>query len=265
MGLMKKMTKDKFDLTGKVAILTGATKGIGEGMARGLAEYGATVVISSRKQEAVDKVAAEYNAAGLSAMGMVCHVGKADHRENLVKAVMEKYGRIDCLINNAAINPYYGPLHKLPQAALLKTMDVNVNAILALSNEVFPIMKKQGGGSIINISSTSGLHADENNAAYNISKAALIMLGQNQAQEWGKYNIRVNTVCPGFVKTKLSEVLLSDEANAKKIKQAAALKRYGTADEFAGLAVFLASDASSFMTGATLLNDGGLLLAPIIS
>ena len=259
------MTKEKFDLTGKVAIITGASKGIGEGMARGLAEFGATVVISSRSQEAVDTVAAQYQAEGLSAIGIECHVGKADHRESLVNKVMEKFGRIDVLINNAAINPFVGPIHKMPEAAYLKTMDVNLNAIIALSNLVFPIMKKQGKGSIIHISSVAGLHADEYNAAYNMSKAALIMLGQNQAIEWGKFNVRVNTICPGFVKTKLSEVLVQDEAMSKKLKQNTALRRFGTTDDFAGLAVFLASDASAFMTGSTIVNDGGLLLAPIIN
>jgi len=258
------MTKDKFDLTGKVAILTGASKGIGEGMARGLAEYGATVIISSRKQEACEKVAAQYRAEGLSAMAMECHVGKSEHRNKLINKVLEQHGRIDILINNAAVNPYFGPIENIPEAAYQKTMDINLGAIISLSNLCFPHMKKQGGGSIINISSTSGIHPDENNTAYNLSKAALIMLSKNQAMEWGKYNVRVNTICPGFVKTKLSEMLIADEKNAAKIKNAAAMKRYGTPDEFAGLAVFLASDASSFMTGATILNDGGLMLAPII-
>lgn len=257
------MIKEKFNLTGKVAIITGASKGIGEAMARGMAEFGATVIVSSRKQEAVDAVAAQFQSEGLSAIGIECHIAKAEHRQVLVDKVMEKYGRIDILINNAGTNPYFGPIHKMPENLYQKTMDININAAMALSNLVYPIMKEQGGGSIIHISSIEGFHASKMMAAYNISKAALIMLGNNQAIEWGKHNIRVNTICPGYVKTKLSEALLSNEELVKKFEKNCALGRYSTPDEMAGLAVFLASDASSYMTGSTIVNDGGLLHAPL--
>ena len=257
------MIKEKFNLTGKVAIITGASKGIGEAMARGMAEFGATVVVSSRKQAAVDVVAKQFQAEGLSAIGIECHVGNAEHRENLVEQVMAKYGKIDILINNAGTNPYFGPIHKMPENLYQKTMDVNINSAMALSNLVFPIMKAQGGGSIIHISSIEGFHATKLMAAYNISKTALIMLGKNQAIEWGKHNIRVNTICPGYVRTKLSEALLSNEEVVKKFEANCALGRYSTPDEMAGLAVFLASDASSYMTGSTIVNDGGLLHAPL--
>ena len=257
------MIKEKFNLTGKVAIITGASKGIGEAMARGMAEFGATVVVSSRKQAAVDAVAEQFQSEGLSAVGIECHVAKAEHREALVQQVLEKYGRIDILINNAGTNPYFGPIHKMPEAAYQKTMDVNINSAMALSNLAFPIMKEQSGGSIIHVSSIEALHPSKMMTAYNISKAALKMLGQNQAVEWGKYGIRVNTICPGYVKTKLSEALLSNEELVKSFEQNCALGRYSTPDEMAGLAVFLASDASSYMTGSTIVNDGGLLHAPL--
>ncbi|MGB0932406.1 MAG: SDR family NAD(P)-dependent oxidoreductase [Chitinophagales bacterium] len=257
------MIKEKFDLTGKIAIITGASKGIGEAMARGMAEFGATVVVSSRKQEAVDAVAQQFQSEGLSAIGIECHVANAEHRENLVNKVMEKYGRIDILINNAGTSPYYGPIHKMPENLYQKTMDVNLNSAIALSNLVFPIMKKQGSGSIMHIASIEGLHPSKMMVAYNLSKAAMIMLGKNQAIEWGKYNIRVNTICPGYVRTKLSEALLKDETMHESLKKNAALGRYATPDEMAGLAVFLASDASSYMTGSTIVNDGGLLHAPL--
>jgi len=257
------MIKEKFNLGGKVAIITGASKGIGEAMARGMAEFGATVVISSRKQAAVDAVAQQFQSEGFEATGIECHVAKEEHREALVKKVMDKYGRIDILINNAGTNPYFGPIHKMPQSAYQKTMDVNINSAMELSNLVYPIMKAQGGGSIIHISSIEGLHPSSMMAAYDISKTALIMLGKNQAVEWGKYNIRVNTICPGYVKTKLSEALLSNEALVKSFEKNCALGRYSTPDEMAGLAVFLASDASSYMTGSTIVNDGGLLHAPL--
>ncbi len=257
------MIKEKFNLSNKVAIITGASKGIGEAMARGMAEFGATVVVSSRKQAAVDAVAEQFQSEGLSAIGIECHVAKAEHREALVQKVLEKYGRIDILINNAGTNPYFGPIHKMPEAAYQKTMDVNINAAMALSNLVYPIMKEQGGGSIMHISSISGLHSAAMMAAYDISKHALVALGKNQAIEWGKHNIRVNTICPGYVKTKLSEALLSNETLVKSFEKNCALGRYSTPDEMAGLAVFLASDASSYMTGSTIVNDGGLLHAPL--
>lgn len=257
------MIKEKFNLTGKVAIVTGASKGIGEAMARGMAEFGAKVVVSSRKQEAVDAVAAAFQKDGLEATGIECHVAKPDHRENLVQKTLEKYGRIDILINNAGTNPYFGPIVNMSLEIYQKTMDINLNAALVLSNLVHPHMKKVGGGSIIHISSIEGLHASQMMSAYNMSKAALIMLGNNQAAEWGRDNIRVNVICPGFVKTKLSAALVENEDMSKKLIRNTALKRIASPEEMAGLAVFLASDASSYCTGSTIVNDGGLMHAPL--
>ena len=258
------MIKEKFNLNNKVAIITGASKGIGESIARGLAEFGANVVISSRKQESVDKVASQFNSDGLSAIGIECHVAKEEQQKELIRKVMKKYGRIDILINNAGTNPYFGPIDKMPLEIYQKTMDINTNSAISLSNLVYPIMKKQGGGSIIHVSSIEGLHPSKMMAAYNISKTALIMLGNNQAIEWGKDNIRVNVICPGYVKTKLSAALLEHEASYKSFLKNTALGRVSTPDEMAGLAVFLASDASSYMTGSKIVNDGGLLHSPLI-
>lgn len=181
----------------------------------------------------------------------------------LNRYAQEKYGRIDILVNNAGTSPYFGPLHKMPENLYQKTMDVNLSSAIELSNLVFPILKKQGGGSIIHISSIEGLHPSKMMAAYNLSKTAMIMLGKNQAIEWGKYNIRVNTICPGYVRTKLSEALLVDEAKNASLQENAALGRYAMPDEIAGLAVLLASDAGSYMTGSTVVVDGGLLHAPL--
>ena len=257
--------KSLFDLTGKVAIVTGASKGIGEAMARGMAEFGASVVISSRKQEAVDAVADAFVKDGLEAKGIACHVANEDQRKHLIESTLDAYGRIDILINNAGTNPYFGPIEDMPMAAYQKTMDINLNAPLELSRMAFPHMKKVGGGSVIHVSSIEGLHATAGFAAYNLSKAGMIMLAQNQAAEWGKDNIRVNVICPGLVKTKLSAALWSNEENLKKFKRNIPLKRMAMPDEMAGLAVFLASDASSYMTGSVLVNDGGILHAPVLS
>ncbi|MEL6717610.1 MAG: glucose 1-dehydrogenase [Bacteroidota bacterium] len=251
--------KPLFDLTGKVAIVTGASKGIGESMARGLAEFGAKVVVSSRKQEAVDAVAESFRADGLEAIGIACHVGRAEQRKALVDKVLEEYGRIDILINNAATNPYFGPIQDMTEEVYHKTMQINMDAALFMSNLVYPSMKVNGGGSIIHISSIEGLHASAGFAAYNLSKASVIMLTKNQATEWGKDNIRVNAICPGLVKTKLSQALWSNEAIMKKAERTIPMGRMASTQEMAGLAVFLASDASSYMTGSTLVNDGGIL------
>ena len=257
--------KKLFNLDGKVAIITGASKGIGEAMARGLAEHGASVVISSRKQDAVDEVAASYRKEGLDAIGIACHVADSAQCQNLINQTMAYYGRIDILINNAGTNPYFGAIQDMPQNVYQKTMDINLNAPMVLSNLCYPHMKAVEGGSIIHISSIEGLHATAKFAAYNVSKAGLVMLAQNQAAEWGKDNIRVNVICPGLVKTKLSQMLWQDESNLKAFQQNIPLQRMAQPDEMAGLAVFLACNASSYMTGAVLVNDGGILHAPIMS
>lgn len=251
--------KQLFQLDNKVAIVTGASKGIGEAMARGLAEFGAKVVISSRKQDAVDDVAANFQADGLEAVGIACHVGKSDDCENLVQKTIEQYGRVDILINNAGTNPYFGPINAMSNEAYQKTMDINLNSAIKLSNLVYPHMKLQGGGSIIHISSVEGYHATKYMPAYNISKAALIMLGKNQAVEWGHDKVRVNIICPGFVKTKLSAALWKDEKMHESLIRSTPLERLAHPDEMAGLAVFLASNASSFCTGEAIVNDGGIL------
>ena len=258
------MIKEKFDLTNKVAVITGASKGIGKAMALGLAEFGATVIVSSRKQEAVDSVAEEFIKLGFSALGIECHMAKKEDRIKLVEKIIKKYGRIDILINNAGTNPYFGPISKMPEDLYQKTMDINVNSAIELSNLVYPYMKKQGGGSIIHISSIEGLHPSPFMAAYNISKTALIMAGKNQSIEWGRHNIRVNSICPGYVKTKLSAGLLQNEASKDAFLKNVSLGRGSLPDEMAGLAVFLASDASSYLTGTSIVNDGGIMNAPLI-
>ena len=251
--------RSRFDLTGKVAIVTGSSKGIGEAMARGLAEFGASVVISSRDQASVDQVAEQYRADGLEATAIACHVGDADDRKTLIEQTIAHYGRLDILINNAATNPYFGPVEGLTAAAYQKTLDVNLTAALELSNLALPHLRASGAGCVLHISSVEGLHASANFAAYNVSKAGLIMLGKSQATEWARDNVRVNVICPGLVKTKLSRALWEDEATEQHMKKLIPLRRMATPDEVAGVAVWLASPAASYVTGSTVVVDGGMV------
>jgi len=250
----------RFDLNEKVAIITGASKGIGEAMARGLAEFGAKVVVSSRKQEAVDAVADELKAAGLEATGIACHVGKNDQLQNLVDQTIETYGGIDILINNAAINPVFGPLTEANEALFDKIMSVNLKACFLLANLCHPHMKKRGGGSVINIASVEGLKPGFGLGLYSVSKAGLIMLTQNQAREWGAEGIRANAICPGLIQTKFSAALWQNEQILKKITGELPFSRMAQPEEIAGLAVFLASDAASYCTGSVFTADGGHMI-----
>ncbi len=253
--------KSKFDLTGKVAIITGSSKGIGLSIARGLAENGAKVVISSRKQDAVDAMAQEFKKAGLEAIGIACHIGDGEQREQLIAKTMEAYGRIDVLVNNAAINPFYGPLEAAEEEVFDKIMNVNVKAPWLLSNLALPHMKGTGGGSIINIASVEGIHPGFRLGLYSITKSALIMLTKNQAKEWGKHGIRSNVVCPGLIKTKFSESLWSNEKLVEQYTGIVPLKRVAEPDEMAGIVMLLASDAGSYMTGGVYTADGGYLIS----
>ncbi len=250
----------RFNLTDKVAIITGASKGIGECMARGLAEFGAKVVVSSRKQEAVDAVAAELKAAGLEATGIACHVGHEAQLKNLVEQTLAIYGRIDILINNAAINPIFGPLSEATPEVFDKIMNVNVKACFLLANLCYPHLKKNGG-SIINIASVEGLKPGFGLGLYSVSKAALIMLTQNQAREWGQDGIRANAICPGLIQTKFSAALWKNEQLLDDIVGEIPAGRMAQPEEMAGLAVFLASDAGSYCTGSVYTADGGHMIA----
>ncbi len=250
-----------FDLSGKVAVITGASKGIGERIARGLASFGAKVVVSSRKQEAVEIVAGAMQKDGLDATGIVCHVGDETQRKNLIEQTVSQFGGIDILVNNAAINPVYCPLVEADDGLFDKIMDVNLKAPFLLANLVHPIMKKRGGGSIINIASVEGLKPSFGLGLYSVSKAALIMLTQNQAKEWGADGIRSNAICPGIVKTKFSAAIWQNEAILQQMEKQLPAGRMALPDEMAGIAVFLASGASSYCTGGVYTADGGHMIA----
>ncbi|MBX2816770.1 MAG: SDR family oxidoreductase [Saprospiraceae bacterium] len=246
-----------FDLTDKVAIITGASRGIGAAMAAALVHHGAKVVVSSRSDEAVQAVAQHL---GERALGVACHVGKAPDLINLVEQTVTHYGGVDILINNAATNPVFGPLSETTAAAFDKVMEINVKACMLLSNLCYPKMKERGGGSIINIASVEGVKPSPGLGVYSVSKAALIMLTKSQAKEWGADNIRCNAICPGLIKTKFSAALWQNEKILSQFEKSIPLGRMGASDEIAGLAVYLASSASSYTTGAVYGADGGYLL-----
>lgn len=251
----------QFNLAGKVAIITGSSKGIGKAIAKGLAENAAQVVISSRSQEACDAVANELRAAGLKAIGIACHIGKAAQRENLVAQTMEAFGRIDILVNNAAINPVFGPVEEVDPAIFDKIMEVNVKAPWSLSNLVLPHLQAHKNGSIINIASVEALTPGFGLGIYSTSKAAILMLSKNQAKEWGKHGVRVNAICPGLIKTKFSAALWQNEKILGKIQKTLPSQRMGMPEEMVGLACLLASDAGSYMTGGVYTADGGYMIA----
>jgi NAD(P)-dependent dehydrogenase (short-subunit alcohol dehydrogenase family) len=248
----------QFDLRNKVAVVTGASKGIGESMARLLAAAGAKVVVSSRKQEAVDEVAGAIRSAGGEATGVAAHVGDMAQVKTLVEKTLQLYGGADILINNAATNPVFGPVVECDEGAFDKIMAVNVKAPFELAKLLYPMMKSRGGGSVINISSIGGVSPEPNLGIYSVSKAALISLTQVMAKEWGKDNIRVNVICPGLIQTKFSQALWQNEQILKHFLKATPLGRVGQPDEIGALALFLASDLSSYCTGGVFMADGGL-------
>ena len=248
-----------FQLDDKVALVTGASKGIGEAMARGLAEFGAKVVVNSRKQEAVDSVAATLCSQGLEATAIAANTGDTQEIHYLVDKTVETYGGLDIVINNAAANPVFGSIEKTNERAFDKIIDVNLKGPFELCKKAYPILKKRGGGSIINISSIGGITPEEFIGIYSVSKAAIISLTQAMAQDWGADNIRVNAICPGLIETKFSEALWTDEEILGRFLKKIPLGRTGRPEDIAGLAVFLASDAAAYCTGGVYTADGGYL------
>ncbi len=249
--------RDRFNLAGKVAIITGASRGIGEAMARGMGEFGAKVVVSSRSQESVDAVAKDLGERGIEAMGIAAHAGREDELKALVDKTVKAWGGVDIVVNNAATNPVFGPSAELDEGAFNKIMVTNVYAPLALARAALPSMQQRGGGSVINIASIGGVTPEPMLAAYSASKAALISITKATAKEWGPDNVRVNAILPGLIKTKFARALWENEEMANEMIRMQAVKRLGVPDDIAGLAVFLASDAAAFCSGGLYVDDGG--------
>ena len=253
------MDFSKISLDGKVALVTGGSRGIGRASALAFADAGADVVVASRKLPELEEVAEEIKAKGRKSLAVASHVAKMDDLKNLVEQAKAEFGRIDILMNNAGTNPYYGPIMDAEEWAWDVTMNVNLKGPFLLSQLVARLMKEQGGGSIINTSSVGGLRAGALHI-YGVSKAALIMLTEVMAKEWGQYNIRVNAIAPGIIKTRLSEQLWKDPVAGEEAVKGTALLRLGEPDDVAGVVLFLASDASRYVTGETITVDGGELL-----
>jgi len=245
-----------FSLEGKVALITGGSRGIGRACALALADAGATVVVSSRKIEGLEPVAEEIRARGGRGMAIASHVAKVEDSKTLVERVTKEFGRIDILMNNAGTNPYYCPLMEHDEKTWYVTMNVNLKGLFFLSQLAARVMKGQGGGSIINTSSIGGLVPGEL-GVYCVTKAAVIMLTEVMAKEWGQHNIRVNAIAPGVIKTRLSEALWKDPEVGAQVERNMPLMRLGEPEEIAGAVLLLASDAGSYITGETIVIDGG--------
>ena len=251
-----------FDLAGKVAVVTGSTRGIGEAIVHRLADHGAKVVVSSRKADACDRVAAAINEKHPGhAIAVPCNISDKAALQGMVDRTNAEWGRVDVLVCNAAVNPYFGPSKDMPDEALDKIMSSNVKSNHWLAHMVLPQMVERNDGAIIIISSIGGIRGSSVIGGYCLSKAADFQLARNLAVEYGRHNIRVNCIAPGLIKTDFARALWEDPDILKRSTSTAPLKRIGEPDEIAGAAVFLASKAGAFMTGQQMVIDGGTTIA----
>jgi len=251
------MANQLFDLSGQIALITGSSRGIGKAIAEEMSAAGAKVVISSRKKEACDQVRDEIRARGAEAISIACNIGRKEEVEALVKTTLDQYGRIDILVCNAAVNPFYGSLMKLDDDTWDKIMVSNVKSSWWFTKLVTPHMVERGSGNIILLSSIGAFRATAVIGAYGISKAAEAQLARNLALELGPKGIRVNAIAPGLVKTDFAKALWSNPVILQNVEQRAPLRRIGLPVEIGGVAVFLASQAASFVTGQLIIADGG--------
>jgi NAD(P)-dependent dehydrogenase (short-subunit alcohol dehydrogenase family) len=249
-----------FSLNGKVALVTGSTRGIGKSIAEELARAGARVSLSSRKAEACEAARADLANQGFEVIAQPCNIARKEDLQALVDATQAKWGGIDIVVSNAASNPYFGPLTGISDEAFDKILANNVKSVLWLAGMTLEGMAKRGGGSFIAVGSIGGLLANTVIGAYGISKAADHHLVRNLAAEWGPRNVRVNAIAPGLVKTEFARALWEDEERAAERIQATPLRRLGEPRDIGGIAVFLASDAAAFITGQCIVADGGVTI-----
>lgn len=250
-----------FDLSGKVAIITGSTKGIGKAIAVRMAQHGAKVVVSSRNQDVCDDVAQAIRDDGGEAIAVACNINYKEQLENLVNVTHDQFGPVDILVCNAALNPYYGPTQEIPDEAFDKVMHANIGSVHRLCQLVIPDMAQGDGGSVIIVSSIGGIKGTDKLGAYAISKAADMQIARNLAVEWGPKNVRVNCIAPGLIRTDFARALWENpETYATTVKRYP-LNRIGEPDEIAGAAIYLASASGSFTTGQTIVVDGGGTIA----
>jgi NAD(P)-dependent dehydrogenase (short-subunit alcohol dehydrogenase family) len=248
----------EFSLEGRVAIITGGSRGIGRAIALRLAEAGASIVVSSRKLDSVQAVADEIGAAGGKALALRAHVGETQEVNALVQQTLDTFGRLDIAVNNAATNPHFGPLLTADEGQWDKILDTNTKGAFRICKAVVPTMQAQGGGKIINMASIAGLRPSAGMGIYGISKSALIMLTQVLARELGPDNIQVNAIAPGVIKTRFSQLLWQTPQISEPTLAHMPLGRFGEPEDVAGLALYLASSASDYVTGAVFVVDGGL-------
>lgn len=253
---MSYVPKDR--LSGKVAVVTASTDGIGYAIARRLAKEGAKIVISSRKEKNVSEALCKLQSEGLTVTGRVCHVGKESDRKKLYEEAVNKFGGIDILISNAATNPAVGPVLECSEAAWDKTFEINVKASYLLAKEVLPFLRKRGGGKIVFVSSIGGLQPFNLLGTYSVTKTALIGLTKTAAQDLANENITVNAVAPGIIKTKFSATLHENESAAEQGLSQIPMGRFGESDDVAGVVAFLVSEDARYMTGETVVVAGGM-------
>ncbi len=250
----------RFDLTGKVALIAGASRGIGEAIAHGFAEHGATVICTSRKAEDCEKVAQAIRDNGGKASASRLHLGEFDTHQETVDALAKDHGRIDILINNGATNVYYGPAHGASPEAYDKTMDVNLKGPYFLSAAVIPHMIKVGGGSIVNVASIDGIQPGLGRVIYGMTKAALINMTKGMAKEYGTQGIRVNALLPGFTDTKIASALKENPKLQDYMDATFAIKRIAQPEEMVGAVLYMVSDEASYFTGQGMVVDGGAII-----
>ena len=250
-----------FDLTGKIALVTGASRGIGQSIATLLAQQGAHVIVSSRKIDGCQQVVEGITDGGGSAEALACHIGDMDNIENLFAEITERHGRLDILVNNAAANPYFGHIADTPLDAFNKTLDVNIRGYFYMSSRAVQLMKTHNGGVIVNVASVNGVIPGDAQGIYSVTKAAVISMTKAFAKECANLNIRVNALLPGATDTKFASALVQNEAILKQLMMHVPMGRVAEPDEMSGAVLYLVSDAASYTTGTCLTVDGGYLLA----